>query len=782
EAKIRIESQKRSQQLISAFDKSSEVLLILDARDKFVFCNEAFKQINQSVLDKIYPNAPYETYLRAAVAAGTFELEVGDVEAWIEQRLSELRLTEACFEVTHSNGRRFIFNRKCLDDGTVISIGTDITAQKAAQLALESSEARFRDFALIGADWFWEMGPDLSFTYIAGNIQRATGIKPEQFIGRTRAQILGENTGVDKTDLQDHLKRLKRHESFNEFEIRWQRSDEDFVYLSISGQPRFSSDGEFLGYRGAGRDVTQRYLVEQQDQRLIAAVDSLNLIITIFDRDDKLIFFNRKFKEFNVDIAPLIYIGMSFTELWKISVRNQERKSGVSSAHWYQKRMEMHRNPGEAFVIPWADNRHMQIYEQKLGDGGTIIVATDITDSRRAEEQIRQLRNYLVNIIDSMPSILIGVDQYCRVTQWNLAAEKETGIALEDAVNLDLEVVFPRLKEQIPKLLAAIESRQQITHPKRIFWRGEKAHYEDITIYPLKAEGGNGAVIRLDDVTEQVLLSEMMIQSEKMLSVGGLAAGMAHEINNPLAGMMQTANVMLNRLSDLELPANIKAAQGADISLSSLERYMDKRGILRMVNSIINSGERVAVIVENMLSFSRQNESITTTNSLSELMDKSLELSSTDYNLKREFDFRAINITKDYQKGVPSVYCEGPKIQQVLLNILRNGAQAMQEAHIEHPAFVLRVSYEQGASDAVIEIEDNGPGIAEEVRRRIFEPFFTTKAEGQGTGLGLSVSYFIVTENHGGKMSVESEVGKGAVFRIELPVDKQGLPGLSITE
>ena len=335
---------------------------------------------------------------------------------------------------------------------------------------------------------------------------------------------------------------------------------------------------------------------------------------------------------------------------------------------------------------------------------------------------------------------------------------------MESAYQRDLLEVFPRLEAQLVSVTAAINNRQESSHLKRLYLKAGEVCYEDITIYPLITSGESGAVIRLDNVTEQVLLSEMMIQSEKMLSVGGLAAGMAHEINNPLAGMMQTANVMLNRLTASNIPANLQTATQLGISMQSVQLYMQDRGILRMINSIIESGDRVAVIVDNMLNFSRQNDAQSSEQNLADLLDKALELSSTDYNLKNNFDFKSIGIVKEYQLDMPDIICEPGKIQQVFLNILRNGAQAMQEANVSSPTFVFRISYDKLTEEAIIEIEDNGPGLEEGVKRRIFEPFFTTKKEGTGTGLGLSVSYFIITENHAGRLLVDSVVNNYCKF------------------
>jgi signal transduction histidine kinase len=306
-----------------------------------------------------------------------------------------------------------------------------------------------------------------------------------------------------------------------------------------------------------------------------------------------------------------------------------------------------------------------------------------------------------------------------------------------------------------------------ISLPKVPIKTKKETRFEAITISPLTANGVEGAVIRVDDVTEQVRLEEMMIQSEKMLSVGGLAAGMAHEINNPLAGMMQTAGVMAGRIgANFDIPANRKAAREAGTTVAAVARFMELRGIPRMLETINKSGRRVAEIVENMLSFARKSEAAVSTHDLGKLLDKTLELAVTDYDLKKKYDFKRIAIEKHYADPPVCAPCEGTKIQQVLLNILRNGAEAMGDT--ASARFILRTRRE--GNTAVMEIEDNGPGMDEQTRKRVFEPFFTTKPVGVGTGLGLSVSYFIITENHGGEMDVKSNPGAGATFRVRLPM------------
>ncbi len=392
----------------------------------------------------------------------------------------------------------------------------------------------------------------------------------------------------------------------------------------------------------------------------------------------------------------------------------------------------------------------------------------DITERKHAAEELQRLRNYLSNIINSMPSVLVGVDTEGRVTQWNKQAELATGMSFDEARSQPLTAVFPRLMDAMARIQSAIKDRRVLRDPKIPRQSNGETRFEDITIFPLVANGVEGAVIRVDDVTERVRLEEMMIQSEKMLSVGGLAAGMAHEINNPLAGILQNSAVLKNRLLG-DLPANQKAAATAGISMTAIQHYLELRKLPTMLDNIRASGNRAADIVKNMLSFARKSDRIVSSHDLGDLLDQTLELARTDYDMKKRYDFKQVHIVREYDQGVSAVPCEASKLQQVFLNILKNGAEAMAqgEGGPAQPAITLRVK--DDGWWVRVEIEDNGPGMDQETHRRIFEPFFTTKPVGEGTGLGLSVSYFIITENHHGKMDVFSTDGEGTRFVIRLP-------------
>ena len=233
-------------------------------------------------------------------------------------------------------------------------------------------------------------------------------------------------------------------------------------------------------------------------------------------------------------------------------------------------------------------------------------------------------------------------------------------------------------------LLSSHQDKLQLALRQREVQRVEQAslrldgveHRLELQFYPLIANGVNGAVIRLDDVTERERLREMMVQSEKMASVGGLAAGMAHEINNPLSSILQAAQVCLMQC-DPAIEANRKAAEACGCPMEALRCYIEQRRVVKFLEGIRDAGKRAAQIVSSMLEFSRKSESRRAPADLNEILEHSLALAATDYDLKKRYDFRHIEITRDYATDLPEVLCTRTEVEQVLLNLFKNAAQAM---------------------------------------------------------------------------------------------------------
>jgi len=392
----------------------------------------------------------------------------------------------------------------------------------------------------------------------------------------------------------------------------------------------------------------------------------------------------------------------------------------------------------------------------------------DITERLQAVRETQYMRIYLKNMIDSMPSILVAVDQEGMVTQWNAAAVQATGISAEQAVGRDPRELMPIDDQQSALILEAISSGKPVKVERIAVTLKGESRIVDAMAYPLLAGDTIGAVIRIDDVTDRVRMQEMMVQTEKMLSVGGLAAGMAHEINNPLGAILQSCQNIQRRLSE-ELPANRKTAEELGLDLAVVHQYMESRSILQFLERIQEAGSRASKIVSDMLTFSRRSELHYVPLDLKELFETTVRLASSDYDLKEDYDIKQVDFVLDIDPELGPVECDKTEIEQVILNLIVNAAQAMAKHPVEGktPQITLRTRLE--GDYARLEVIDNGPGMEEETRRRLFEPFYTTKDVGVGTGLGLSVSYFIIYDQHQGSMQVESAPGEGARFIIRLP-------------
>ncbi len=392
-------------------------------------------------------------------------------------------------------------------------------------------------------------------------------------------------------------------------------------------------------------------------------------------------------------------------------------------------------------------------------------LAQEITIRKSVETQLTHTRSFLDNIIDSMPSALFTLDQNGFIIQCNqqaadwLAEERHPLVGKRLANYIDqLEILNDLLLESLEQNSVKKIERLRLSLPIGDF-------PADITVYPLKDDTLKGLVIRIDDISQREKMEEVIMQTEKMKSVGGLAAGMAHEINNPLGAILQGVQNIQRRLN-IQSAVNQQVADDKQLDLPAMEQYLEQRQIYKFINNIQDAGQRAASIVSNMLQFSRGNQQQLSETLVKELIDRTLTIARADLDLKSiDIDLTSIEEGK-------TLYCIPSEIEQVILNLLQNAAQALSDYQPPEQtpwAPIIELDVHQDSSNTYIKVKDNGPGMNAETRRRIFEPFFTTKDIGLGTGLGLSVSYFIITAHHHGQLDIESSPNMGACFTIRLP-------------
>lgn len=656
----------------------------------------------------------------------------------------------------------------------------ELGERQQAEAALRESEGRFRDVTEAASDWIWEMDENLRFTYLSERFYALTGIAPQHVLGRTRWELATVDSALAPQKWRQHQELLEKRLPFRDFVYRANIGDRpgDGRYLKVSGKPIYDDQGQFIGYRGTGTDITEQVKAEaalqESELRLRRIIDLVPHMIFAKDRNGHFLLAN---------CATAAAYGLTVEELVNPSHRGAHEIDEEAQRMLVDDRQVIDSGASkmiaeESFTDHTGHVRIMQTIkipfnEPDLNETAVLSVAIDITEQKQAKEEVARMRLYLKNIIDSMPSVLIGVDPWGYITVLNQPAEQACGASWEAAQGRFFGELFPQLESQFEQVRQAIRLGSPIKTPRMTLEDQGELHYADVMVYPLIADSASGAVIRVDDVTARVRIESMMVQTEKMLSVGGLAAGMAHEINNPLGAILQGSQNILRRIAP-DMPQNRAAAEAIGIDLERLNRYLEQRRVLHFLEGIREAGARAAKIVADMLSFSRRSESRFTPVDLEDLLETVLRLAASDYDLKKKYDFKHIAIQRDYDPALRMMYCDKTEIEQVILNLLKNAAQAMAEEGAPFPTITLRTRREPHY--VLIEVIDNGPGMDEKTLKRIFEPFFTTKEVGSGTGLGLSVSYFIVTEQHGGRLSVTSKPGQGACFSIRLPLGREALP------
>lgn len=337
------------------------------------------------------------------------------------------------------------------------------------------------------------------------------------------------------------------------------------------------------------------------------------------------------------------------------------------------------------------------------------------------------------------------------ISTWDLI------LYLEDKASAK-NMLFKYLKGEIDKYEQEYRITTKSGEIKWVLAQGEIIE-RDETLEPLVMTG------TLIDITEMKKMQILLLQNEKMASIGELAAGMAHEINNPLGGILFACQNLKNRFRS-DINANIKAAEEINISIDDINLYLQKRGLVDIFSSIQNMSERASFIISDMLSFSRKSSAIKECIDINTLIDSSINAIYSDIHLMNRHDFNKIHFIKKYSDNIVTSV-RALEFEQVLVNLFKNAIQAMPQ---DLNDFKIEIETTLQNDSVKIVIKDNGCGMDKYTKDHAFEPFFTTKKDGVGTGLGLSVSYYIINDSHNGKILLDSEKGKGTTFTILLPL------------
>jgi PAS domain S-box-containing protein len=354
---------------------------------------------------------------------------------------------------------------------------------------------------------------------------------------------------------------------------------------------------------------------------------------------------------------------------------------------------------------------------------------------RSVSSRYQELHQFNSRILKSANLGIYTIDADMRVTSWNRRMEEMSGLGEEEALGNDLLQLFPILEEEGFADRVRRVLQRGIPEKVRLAHRNMKGdlRFQKRRLAPLKdGDRTAGVVVIVEDITEFKRLLEQTIQSEKLAEVGRLSAGIAHEVNNPLAVISYAAQLLLR-----------------EEELSPFQKELAER--------IDSEVDRLKTLTGSLLSFSRAREMIRRETELNEVLRDVLRL------VRYELNRHSIRLV-EYFTELPAIQADPNKLKQVFINLIMNASQAMPDGG----TLSVRTAPVAGEEVEAV-ITDTGPGIPKDVQAKIFEPFFSTKREGEGTGLGLYICRNIVAE-HEGRLLLESVPGQGATFRVVLPV------------
>jgi len=609
------------------------------------------------------------------------------------------------------------------------------------------SEADFEKIVEMGNDGIFVVGGDGKILFANSMASTITGIPRERLLGRDFPSALGK----EEKDFLGSFSGREGNEGQKlcvEMEITTELGEKKAVEVClVRGTPR-QGEGKTYVYL---RDITERRRFEKEIR------NSEEKLRTLFERVRHGLFVSSKegrFIECNQAMLEMLGYENKKELLRKdlpqdIYVRVEDRVRFMERAEREgcvkDMEVEFKKKNGEKITVLltaypiWNDRGEVVGYEG---------INLDITERKRIEEELRKANEFFVNLIQSSVDGIIAADMKGNILIFNRGAEALTGYRAEEVIGkIHITKIYPEgvAKEVMKRLRSPDYGGVGKLAPSQLSVVDKEGREVPVQLSAALIYDRAGKEVasvgiftdlrpRLEMERKLQETHVQLVSSEKMASLGKLAAGIAHEINNPLGGILIYASLMMEDLPE------------GDPRRQDLARIVSEAG-------------RCKEIVKSLLEFARQTEP------KMEPTDVNRAITEGLFFLENQALFHNIRIVKKLDPFLPPVRGHAGQLKQVFMNIIVNAAEAM------HGNGVLTIgtSSSSDRKRVIVEFTDTGEGIPPENLPRIFDPFFTTKGVGKGTGLGLATSYGIV-QDHGGTIHVKSQVGQGTTFAIELPV------------
>jgi len=754
-----VEELARTKALLNTVVESfSDGFVFFDADDRFLFCNTAYRNSHPKVSEIQVPGAKFESIVRRLTEVGFYGFSPEEKEKWIKDRLEYHRTGEP-FEYRMENGRWFETNQFRTGEGGTALVRTDVTERKKAELTIKESEQQLRLIT--------DNIPVLIAHFDMQHRYRFANKVAEQWYGRPITDILGKSAEeiLDATAYEKYKPRFEAvsvGETLN-FDEVINYPDGKTRFVTANYVPDIAESGEIQGFFCMIVDITERKQAEvalQEKEALYTTIlDNTPNPINLKDVSGRYLFVNKVFADRRGMNADEL-LGKTAKEIWPEDAAND------IEAHDNQV-LETGEVITSEIVSDGADGNLRTYLGAKFpvfnADGHAIAIGavhTDITDSKAAEEVLRQSEANISTILEMAPEAVISVSDDRRIVFFNRSAEDIFGYSAKELVGKSMDVLIPQWAR------AGHASRvrnftKSSTNSQLMTERGEITGLrKDGTEFPAEASisrhtlaGEARFTVMLRDTSarkqreeETHQLQAQLEQSRKMEAMGTLAGGIAHDINNALVPI-----VGLSELTADSLEANSPAAK-------NLARITD-------------SATRIGNLTQRILMFSRQDEA----------QDHPIDIHSSileTLQFLRPAIPSSIVIFDNLNPDTGKILADETQLQQIIMNLLTNAVHALGGGlgRIKITLDQVDIAAAKAAQLEIrpggyvwLRIADNGPGIPLEVLHRIFDPFFTTKPVGEGTGLGLSLVHGIVTA-HGGMITATNRKSSGAAFDLYWPL------------
>jgi PAS domain S-box-containing protein len=776
----------------SIFECSAAGMLVLTADGRCVSVNQAFCELIGYTAEEILANTlPDLTYPDDAAIS---------VQALQRLVSGEAKSCQIEKRYIHKSGRQVwvlltataIPRSDLLQPHLSVGLVQDISGRKAAEEALQRSEALFRTIAENAGDLILIVDyPGLKTLYVSPAYQKLLGYSLEELQDRSSLDVVHPDDLPLIHQAAEDMVRKGTNGIISE--LRYRHKNGDWHVVEAHGCAVRNSRGDLERIAVISRIMDDRVLAQQKikdrEDRLQLLLDSTAEAIYGVDLNGNCTFCNKSFlRTLGYENAGDL-MGRNMHELIHHS-RTDGSPYPVEECHI----VEVFRTGCANHIdddVAWRSDStclpveywsHPVKHEGKTV--GCLVTFVDITDRRAAQEALCRAHEEAEMFINSVPSILIGISRDSRIKRWNSAAAKVFGLGKAEVVGKSLpdcgiQWVRSDMRVEIDSWCADRDSRRV---DALAFVIDGETRFLGLTLSWINApeEGIDELLIIGSDVTDREILGQQLRQAQKLEAIGQLAAGIAHEINTPTQYVGDNSRFLraswpsFNELFALTREMRQEATAGS-ISPQLLQRFDAlvqaadfeylQTEIPRAIDQSMEGIERVAKIVRAMKEFSHPGSEEKKAIDINKAIETTITVARSEWKYVSDLETH-------FDHGLPLVFCHAGEFNQVILNLLINAAQAIAQAVGDGSQgkgkIVVSTAHDQDWAE--ISISDTGAGIPEAVRSPVFEPFFTTKPVGKGTGQGLALAHTAIVRRHGGKIWFDSEVGKGTTFYIRMPL------------